>query len=100
MLLLGGYWCTTAYQAWMDQPVLTTITTTALPVDQVQTLTTNLRSHKMYAFFIVFEYFRQRAYLTDVILPTLLRKIFENVAMTIGNKVCFLRVGKISVLKK
>jgi len=38
MFLLGCYWCVTAYQAWMDQPVLTTITTTALPIEQVNTL--------------------------------------------------------------
>ena len=35
MLMLGCYWCFTAYQSWKEQPVLTTITTAGLPVEQV-----------------------------------------------------------------
>jgi len=35
MLSLGIYWCKEAYQNWMDQPVLTTITNAGLPVEQV-----------------------------------------------------------------
>jgi len=35
MVGLGIYWCTTAYMAWITQPVLTTVTTTAYPINQV-----------------------------------------------------------------
>jgi hypothetical protein len=36
MLALGFYWCYEAYQGWVGQPVLTTITTTGLPVEKVR----------------------------------------------------------------
>ena len=32
---LGIYWCTQAYQDWHANPVLTTITTTALSINEV-----------------------------------------------------------------
>jgi hypothetical protein len=35
MMSLGIYWCAEAYQNWIDHPVLTTINTAGLPVDQV-----------------------------------------------------------------
>jgi hypothetical protein len=35
MLALGLYWCVEVYKAWTDQPVLTTIKTAELPVDEV-----------------------------------------------------------------
>ena len=37
MLALGLYWCTTAYMNWINNPVLTTITTTAYSVKKVRT---------------------------------------------------------------
>jgi hypothetical protein len=36
MLSLGVYWCAEAYLNWIDQPVLTTITTAGLPVEKVE----------------------------------------------------------------
>jgi hypothetical protein len=36
MALLGSYWCVQSYLDWQAQPVLVTITTTALPVTQVE----------------------------------------------------------------
>jgi len=36
MLVLGVYWCAEAYQTWTGQPVLTTITTAELPVEEVE----------------------------------------------------------------
>lgn len=36
MLALGLYWCIQAYQDWQKKPVLITITTTGLPVEEVQ----------------------------------------------------------------
>ena len=35
MLMLGAYWSADAYNSWQDDPVLTTVTTTAFPVTQV-----------------------------------------------------------------
>ncbi len=35
MLALGVFWCVEVYKAWTDQPVLTTIKTAELPVDEV-----------------------------------------------------------------
>jgi disulfide bond formation protein DsbB len=35
MTILGLYWCIKAYLDWQDKPVLTTVTTTALPVTSV-----------------------------------------------------------------
>jgi hypothetical protein len=35
LLALGLYWCADVYQAWTDQPVLTTIKTAELPVQEV-----------------------------------------------------------------
>ena len=35
MVMLGLYWCTMAYLDWEQQPVLTTVTTTAFPVKLV-----------------------------------------------------------------
>ena len=35
MLSLGIYWCIQSYQDWKDKPVLTTMTSTGLPVEQV-----------------------------------------------------------------
>ncbi len=35
MLMLGIYWCQEAYIAWKNQPVLTTVKTTAYPVYEV-----------------------------------------------------------------
>jgi hypothetical protein len=36
MLAIGLYWCIDTYQAWTDQPVLTTITTAELPIEKVK----------------------------------------------------------------
>jgi hypothetical protein len=36
MLALGLYWCIQAYQDWQNKPVLITITTTGLPVEEVK----------------------------------------------------------------
>ena len=35
MLMLGIYWCREAYNNWVNQPVLTTVTTTAYPANRV-----------------------------------------------------------------
>ena len=35
MLMLGSYWSVAAYNSWQDNPVLTTVTTTAFPVTKV-----------------------------------------------------------------
>ena len=35
MLMLGAYWSVNAYNSWQEDPVLTTVTTTAYPVTQV-----------------------------------------------------------------
>jgi hypothetical protein len=35
MFALGFYWCGKAYQNWNAQPVVTTITTAGLPVEDV-----------------------------------------------------------------
>ncbi len=35
MLMLGSYWSADAYNSWQDNPVLTTVTTTAYPVTKV-----------------------------------------------------------------
>ena len=35
MVSLGMYWCTEVYINWNDQPVLTTIQTAGLPVENV-----------------------------------------------------------------
>ena len=35
MLSLGAYWSIDAYNSWQNDPVLTTVTTTAFPVTQV-----------------------------------------------------------------
>jgi len=36
MLALGIYWCYEVYQGWTDMPVLTTITTAELPIQEVK----------------------------------------------------------------
>ena len=36
MLTLGIYWSIYLYLDWQDKPVLTTVTTTALPISQVE----------------------------------------------------------------
>ena len=36
MLMLGTYWSVDAYNSWQENPVLTTVTTTAFPVTQVR----------------------------------------------------------------
>jgi len=36
MLALGCYWCIKAYENWLGQPVLTTIKTAGLPVEEVK----------------------------------------------------------------
>ena len=35
MLSLGLYWCIESYQSWKSNPVLTTLTSTGLPIEQV-----------------------------------------------------------------
>jgi hypothetical protein len=42
MLTLGIYWCVQAYDGWAANPVLTTITSTGLPVEQVISNTLNV----------------------------------------------------------
>ena len=42
MLALGLYWCITAYMNWTNNPVLTTITTTAYSVKNVSTIVSQL----------------------------------------------------------
>ncbi len=37
MLVLGLYWCVEVYLAWIGQPVLTTINTAELPIEEVKT---------------------------------------------------------------
>jgi amiloride-sensitive sodium channel len=36
MVLLGGYWSVEAYNTWQDNPVITTIGTTAFPVKDLE----------------------------------------------------------------
>ena len=43
MMIMGLCWCIEAYQNWKDQPVLTTITTTAYSVKQVAHLINKYR---------------------------------------------------------
>ena len=37
MLMLGSYWSVDAYNSWQENPVLTTIKTTAFPIIKVPT---------------------------------------------------------------
>ncbi len=36
MFMLGGYWSVTAYYQWEDNPVLTTVKTSAYPVSNIE----------------------------------------------------------------
>ncbi len=36
MFILGGYWSATAYYQWQDNPVLTTVRTSAYPVSNIE----------------------------------------------------------------
>ena len=36
LLLLGAYWTASIYKNWQEQPVVTTLTTNALPITEIE----------------------------------------------------------------
>jgi hypothetical protein len=45
MLMLGAYWTASIYISWQEQPVMTTASTTALPISKIEFPSVTICAH-------------------------------------------------------